>query len=154
MAKHWLLKTEPSEYSITTLKSEGTGTWDGIRNYQARNFIREMKDGDHAFLYHSSCKSPGIYGLMRIAGSAHPDGKALDKSSKYHDSKATAEANPWSAVDVQFVAEFTVPLLLPDIKSLELGPCPLTARGNRLWVIPLTEAQFELLNSELQRLNQ
>ena len=151
--KFWLLKTEPCEYSIEMLQAEGIGHWDGIRNYQARNFIRDMQDGDSAFLYHSSCKAPGIYGTMQIVGCAYPDNKALDIKSKYFDKKASLESNPWSGIDVQFQSQLSTPLLLPDIKALDLGACPLTARGNRLSVIPLTQEQFEMLSSEIAKTN-
>ncbi len=153
MVNYWLLKTEPSEYSISMLREESIGKWDGIRNYQARNFIRGMEEGDLAFLYHSSCKSVGIFGLMQLVGEPHPDIKALDRSSKYFDSKASADTNPWLAMNVKFEKEYTNPLLLPAIKLLDLGACPLTAKGNRLSVIPLTPEQFALLIDELEKLN-
>ncbi len=145
--RYWLLKTEPQEYSISLLRSEGRTRWEGIRNYQARNYLREMENGDLGFLYHSSCKTPGIYGTLKISGSAYPDNSALDSKSKYFDKKSKNGANNWSAIDVTFLAQYSKPLLLPDIKSLkELGSCPLTSRGNRLSVIPLTLEQFELMN--------
>ena len=112
-----------------------------------------MKIGEKAFFYHSSCSSPGIYGLMSIIGDPYPDPLSLDPKSEYFDKKATVEKNPWTSIDVRFEAEYKKPLLLNNIKDLPLGPCPLTARGNRLSVIPITEEQVNILLAELERTN-
>jgi predicted RNA-binding protein with PUA-like domain len=153
MTRYWLLKSEPDEYSIEQLETNGTGRWDGIRNYQARNLIREMNVNDVAFFYHSSCAHPGIFGSLLITSTSYPDPTAVEKGNKYFDKRIKDDNNPWASVDIQFKERFTVPLLLPQIKELKLGPCPLTARGNRLSVIPLTDDQFALLERELVCLN-
>lgn len=94
MPAYWLMKSEPDELSILDLKRLGTARWDGVRNYQARNFMRSMNPGDLFFFYHSSCPQPGIAGIARIEGEAYPDPTALDPASPYHDPKASAERNP------------------------------------------------------------
>jgi predicted RNA-binding protein with PUA-like domain len=144
----WLMKNEPTEFSISDLVSQGIGRWDGIRNYQARNYLKDMKVGERAFFYHSSCPQPGIYGTMTIAKTFYPDPLALDKKSHYYDHKATEENNPWVSVDVAIEQKYDKPLLLDRIRELSLGPCPLTARGNRLSIIPLTEEQVRIFDEE------
>lgn len=94
MPAYWLMKSEPDELSIRDLQRLGTARWDGVRNYQARNFIRSMNSGDLFFFYHSSCPQPGIAGIARIEGEAYPDPTALDPASPYHDPKASAGKNP------------------------------------------------------------
>ncbi len=148
------MKEEPSHFSISNLREKGISRWDGIRNYQARNFMRTMKEGDQAFFYHSSCAQPGIYGLMSICKEAYPDPLAVDPQSEYCDKKALSTGNnPWTSVDVKFEKEFEKPLLLPAIRELPLGECRLTARGNRLSIIPLTIDQMLLLLDELEKIN-
>ena len=131
--QYWIFKSEPGEYSIDDLKKEHIGVWDGVGNYQARNFIASMASGDKAFFYHSSCKQPGIYGLMSIKDKAYPD---LTPRKRVF---------PWLAIDVVFEEKFTTPLLLPNIKNMPLGECPLTRQGNRLSIIPLSCEQYQLL---------
>lgn len=94
---HWLMKSEPDELSIHDLQRLGQARWDGVRNYQARNFMRAMNPGDLFFFYHSSCPEPGIAGIARIVGATYPDPTALDPQSHYFDAKASHEKNPWSA---------------------------------------------------------
>lgn len=154
MPRYWLLKSEPDEYNISELEDQITGRWDGIRNYQARNYIRDMNEDDIALFYHSSCPKPGIYGLMSISGAPYPDPTAVDKKSKYYDKRIIDGKNPWMSVDVKFLEKFNVPLLLPQIRELPLGACPLTARGNRLSVIPVTDEQYELFVREARKLNE
>lgn len=151
--QYWLMKSEPDVYSIEHLESAGTDIWDGIRNYQARNFIRTMKVDDVAFFYHSNCAEPGIYGEMKVSSQPYPDPTALDKKSKYFFAKATKENNPWTSVDVDFVQKFEAPLLLSRLKDMPLGDCPLTAKGNRLSVMPITPKQYQLISSALNDLN-
>lgn len=153
MTRYWLLKSEPHEFSINDLESVKQSRWDGIRNYQARNHIREMNINDIAFFYHSSTKYPGIYGSMNILSDNYPDPTAIDKNSNYFDAKATTDINPWLSVDVSFRSRFDNPLLLSTLKSLPLGPCPLTQKGNRLSVIPITEEQYELIIREINSIN-
>jgi predicted RNA-binding protein with PUA-like domain len=155
MAKYWLLKSEPEEYSIEDLEKQEVGQWDGIRNYQARNHLRDMKEGDVAFFYHSCCKVVGIYGAMTIVSpESYPDPTAVDPKSEYFDKRIKDDKNPWVSVKVAFRERYNVPLPLPKIQELPLGPCPLTARGNRLSVIPLTEKQYDIIKRELDILNE
>src|SRR5688572_669037 len=100
---YWLLKTEPSTFGLDHLqkKPKQTASWDGVRNYQARNFLREMKNGDQAFFYHSSCEVPGIVALVDIVTAAYPDATAFDPKSEYYDEKSDREAPRWFMVDVK-----------------------------------------------------
>lgn len=153
MTRFWLLKSEPTEFSIADMEMQAKGRWDGIRNYQARNLIKEMNIGDTAFFYHSSCKEPGIYGSIKITSEAYCDPTATDKCSKYFDSRTLKGSNPWASVDVEFLERYTIPLLLAEIKALPLGSCPLTTRGNRLSVIPLNDEQYDTLSKQISILN-
>jgi predicted RNA-binding protein with PUA-like domain len=155
MTQYFVMKNEPSELSVDHLVRDGTGVWDGIRNYQARNLMRDMKVGDKAFFYHSSCAQPGIYGSMTIHKEHFPDPGALDKKNDYFDPKATAEKNPWVCVEVKLLEKFNTPLLLSTIRQLEseLGPCRLTAKGNRLSVIPVTKEQYDVLDRAVKQIN-
>ena len=146
---YWLLKSEPDEFSIQDLRHKQTERWDGIRNYQARNFIRTMMPGDLAFFYHSSCKEIGIVGVMEIIGQAYPDPLAIDKSSNYFDEKSLVE-NKWLAIDVQYKTSFKRVYKLAQIKALalkdkRLDDLKLIQKGNRLSIMPLTHAQWQCL---------
>lgn len=143
---YWLMKSEPDEFSIQDLKKLGQGRWDGVRNYQARNFLRQMQEGDQFFFYHSSCAEPGIAGIGRVTRSAYPDPTALDPASPYHDSKASDEANPWSAVDVEFVEVFASPLKLARLKAQpELQELALVKKGSRLSVMPVSADEWQAI---------
>ena len=140
---YWLMKSEPDELSITDLQTLGHARWDGVRNYQARNFLRAMEKGDQFFFYHSSCPEPGIAGIGQIAETAYPDPTALDKKSHYFDMKASAEKNPWSAVDVSFVEAFPKVLSLSHLKQqTALEQLPLVQKGSRLSVMAVTPEQW------------
>lgn len=140
---YWLMKSEPDELSISGLQTLGKTRWDGVRNYQARNFLRSMAVGDEFFFYHSSCPEPGIAGIARIAEAAYPDPTALDPQSHYHDAKASAEKNPWSAIDVEFVETFGKVLGLGYLKQQSaLEQLPLVQKGSRLSVMPVTAEQW------------
>ncbi|EPF64457.1 EVE domain-containing protein [Pseudomonas syringae] len=140
---YWLMKSEPDEFSISDLQRLGSARWDGVRNYQARNFLRAMAKGDEFFFYHSSCPEPGIAGIGKIARSAYPDPTALDPESHYHDAKATEEKNPWSAIDVEFVETFKRVLGLGYLKQQsQLEQLPLVQKGSRLSVMPVTAEQW------------
>jgi predicted RNA-binding protein with PUA-like domain len=140
---YWLMKSEPDEFSITDLQRLGNARWDGVRNYQARNFLRAMTVGDEFFFYHSSCPEPGIAGIARITQAAYPDPTALDPQSHYFDAKANAEKNPWSAVDVAFVDAFPKVLGLGYLKQQNaLEQLPLVQKGSRLSVMPVTAEQW------------
>lgn len=140
---YWLMKSEPDELSITDLQRLGNARWDGVRNYQARNFLRAMTVGDEFFFYHSSCPEPGIAGIARITQAAYPDPTALDPQSHYFDAKANADKNPWSAVDVAFVDAFPKVLGLGYLKQQSaLEQLPLVQKGSRLSVMPVTAEQW------------
>jgi predicted RNA-binding protein with PUA-like domain len=140
---YWLMKSEPDELSIHDLQRLGQARWDGVRNYQARNFMRSMQIGDQLFFYHSSCPEPGIAGIARISSLAYPDPTALDPHSHYFDAKASSEKNPWSAVDVTFVEAFSRVIPLAELKAQSaLLELPLVHRGNRLSVMPVSAEQW------------
>lgn len=146
---HWLFKSEPDEFSIKHLSVKKIAQWDGVRNYQARNFIRQMQAGDLAFFYHSSCKHVGIAGVMRIVGTSYPDPLAQDPESPYYDIKSQQE-NKWSAIKVEFVTEFRRVLSLDQIKKMaindqNLASFDLIKKGSRLSVMPVTEEQWQCL---------
>lgn len=143
---YWLMKSEPDELSIEALGRLGEARWDGVRNYQARNFLRAMSVGDEFFFYHSSCPQPGIAGIARITRAAYPDPTALDPQSHYYDAKATPEKNPWSAVDVAHVQ--TLPRVLePGLAETTSRPGRVAAgaKGSRLSVMPVTPEQWAVI---------
>lgn len=149
MAK-WLVKTEPSECSIDDFaKAENqTIPWDGVRNYQARNFLAEMAEGDEVFIYHSSCKHIGIAGIVRVVRSAYPDPTQFDPDSPYYDEKSTREKPRWRAVDMAYLRKLDRLLPLDEIKSMPgLEGLPLIRRGNRLSVMPVTDEQWQIILS-------
>ncbi|MCW3147567.1 EVE domain-containing protein [Stutzerimonas stutzeri] len=140
---YWLMKSEPDEFSILDLEQKGRARWDGVRNYQARNFLRDMAEGELFFFYHSSCAQPGIAGIGRIVRSAYVDPTALQTDSPYFDTKARAEKNPWSAVDVAFVERFQTPLSLARLKAeTALAQLALVQKGSRLSVMPVSAAEW------------
>ncbi len=139
--KYWLMKSEPDLYGIDDLRRDQTEIWDGVRNYQARNFLRSMAVGDLAFFYHSNTKPPGIVGLMTIAEADIVDPSQFDPAHKYYDPKSP-ESNPrWRTVKVQYVETFQQMLTLDQLKA-EFQPEKLgvVRRGNRLSVMPVEEA--------------
>lgn len=146
---YWLMKSEPDEASIDDLQRAGVLPWTGVRNYQARNFMRDrMAPGDGVLFYHSSTRVPGIYGLASVASAPYPDPTQFDRSSKYHDAKATVEAPRWQLVDVRFVERLDPALTLARIREhvTELGEdFALIRRGNRLSILPVTTHQWRLL---------
>jgi predicted RNA-binding protein with PUA-like domain len=147
----WLLKSEPDEFSIKDLRQKKTERWDGVRNYQARNFIGQMQPGDLAFFYHSSCKAIGIAGIMEVVSHAYPDPLAINPESDYFDKKSLDE-NKWLAIDMQHRVTFKNVLKLSQIKALalkdeRLNDLKLIQKGNRLSVMPITDAQWQCLNS-------
>ena len=149
--QYWLLKTEPTEFSIDDLQARGDSgePWNGIRNYQARNFLREMAEGDLAFIYHSACSVPAIAGLSRIIRSAYPDPEALDKTTKYYDPKSTVDNIRWSLVDVVFVEKYNHPLPLKTLRQqAQLADMKLL-NSARLSVSPVTSAEFACIQGLL-----
>ena len=135
---YWLMKSEPNAYSIKDLAVEKQTIWDGVRNYQARNFLRQMQPEDMAFFYHSNTKIPGIVGLMKIIESDVVDPTQFDQNSKYYDQKSTREVPRWQTVIVEFVEEYKEPIYLTNLKQRFTGDELLLVRkGNRLSVMPV-----------------
>ncbi len=140
------MKTEPGAFSIDDLARRGTEPWDGVRNYQARNFIRAMRKGDAAMIYHSACAQPGVVGIARIVGAPRPDPTQFDPASAHYDPASGADNPRWTLVDVAFVRKLAHPVPLDAIKSLPaLGEFALTRRGNRLSVLPVSDAQWRAI---------
>ncbi|WP_455220051.1 EVE domain-containing protein [Kaarinaea lacus] len=149
---YWLMKSEPDVFGIDDLKSAPRKTehWDGVRNYQARNMMRdEMKKGDQVFFYHSNCKEPGIVGIARVVKEGYPDFTAFDSQEKYYDAKSDPDNPRWFMVDVQFVRKFKRTITLEELKKLpKLKDMPLVRRGNRLSIMPVTEKQWNAILAE------
>ena len=149
--RYWLMKSEPDAFSIDDLQRVGTEPWNGVRNYQARNFMRDgMKVDDGVLFYHSNAKVPGVVGVARVASAAYPDETQFDPKSPYYDPKATREQPRWFLVDVAFERKLDRVVPLEEIRrhTDALGEgFPLTARGSRLSVFPVTAAQWKLLLS-------
>ena len=143
---YWLMKSEPEVYGIDHLQREGTTLWDGIRNYQARNFMRAMQIGDQAFFYHSNSKPPGIIGLMEVIETQLIDPSQFDPNSKYFDPGATPEKPRWDCVKLRYVSQFERLLSLDSLRESfspdELG---VVKRGNRLSILPVSAASAERL---------
>lgn len=143
---YWLMKSEPDELSIQALAHLNGACWDGVRNYQARNFLRAMAAGDECFFYHASCPQPGIAGIAKVTTAAYPDPSALTPDSPYFDPKASLEKNPWSAVDVCHVRTFARTLPLSSLKQqAALAELPLVQKGSRLSVMPVTAEQWQAI---------
>ena len=136
--KFWLMKSEPDAYSIDSLKSEKVTLWDGIRNYQARNFMRKMAIGDKVFFYHSNCKPPGIVGLMEVIDLNIVDPTQFQKESKYYDAKSNPEKPRWDCVKVRYLFKSDKFLSLTELKFLfNEEELLLVKKGNRLSIIPV-----------------
>lgn len=138
----WLMKSEPDAYSIDDLERDGRTGWDGVRNYQVRNMLRdEMRPGDQAFFYHSSCAVPAVVGIMEIAGPARPDPSQFDPRSKYYDRESSRDDPRWWLVDVAFKKKLPRPVTLAEIREdPAFADFTLTRRGNRLSVFPVSDA--------------
>lgn len=147
--RHWLMKSEPEDFSIDDLARVKTEPWTGVRNYQARNFMRDgMRVDDEVLFYHSNTDVPGIYGIARVASTAYPDPTQYDADSKYFDPKATTHTPRWFLVDVAFVRKLDTPISLAQIRtrSEALGEdFALIRKGARLSVLPVTGAQWKVL---------
>ena len=142
--KLWLMKSEPETYSIDDLERDGSEPWDGVRNYQARNFMREMAEGDLVIFYHSNAKPPGIAGIGRICREAYPDPTQFDAKSKYFDRKSKKEDPRWSLVDVEFVEKFAQEIPLQTLKDdPALEGMLVTQKGSRLSVQPVEKKHFK-----------
>ncbi|GGZ50974.1 EVE domain-containing protein [Paraglaciecola chathamensis] len=147
--QYWLFKTEPDAFSIDDLAARPNQTehWDGIRNYQARNFLRDqVKQGDKVFIYHSSCKEVGIAGLAEVVKEAYPDHTQFDPESHYYDPKSSPENPRWVMVDVTFIEKFPDVLALKKIKTMpEISEVGLVKKGHRLSIMPVNEQEFSAL---------
>ncbi|MGZ3789965.1 MAG: EVE domain-containing protein [Bacteriovorax sp.] len=145
--KYWLMKSEPDVFSIDHLKTKKKSGWDGVRNYQARNFMRdEMKKGDMVLFYHSSCDVPGVAGLARVSKESHPDPTQFDSKSDYYDPKATVDQPRWFMVEVEFVEKFDEVITLATLKGEKaLSNMPLVQKGSRLSINPVTEKEYKTI---------
>lgn len=146
--RYWLMKTEPDCFGIDHLKARPKRTehWDGVRNYQARNFLRDMGQGDLGFFYHSSCPQPGIAGIVKIARAAYPDHTAWDPDNEHFDPKSSPDNPIWYMVDVKLEREFKHSILLTTIKANPaLKDMALVQRGSRLSIMPVTEKEWKVI---------
>lgn len=141
------MKSEPDVFSIDALKTKKKSGWDGVRNYQARNYMRDdMKLNDMVLFYHSSCETPGVAGLARVCKESHPDPGQFDPKSEYYDPKATKENPRWFMVEVEFVEKFDHVITLQSIKSEKaLANMPLVQKGSRLSINPVTEKEYKTI---------
>ena len=146
MPRYWLFKTEPDAFSIADLERVGREEWSGVRNYQARNLMREMKAGDLGFFYHSSVVPPGIVGICKVAGPAHPDSTQFLRKSPYYDAASKKDDPKWWCVDVEFVRAFPRMIPLEELRSIpDLAAMPLVRKGQRLSVQPVAPHEWELI---------
>jgi predicted RNA-binding protein with PUA-like domain len=146
---HWLMKSEPDVFGIDHLRAmpKKTEHWDGVRNYQARNMMRDdMKKGDLVFFYHSNCPEPGIVGIMKVVREAYPDHTAFDPENRYHDPKSDPGSPRWYMVDVRYQRKLKRVVTLSELKEHpEMQDCPLVRRGNRLSIMPITQRQWDVV---------
>jgi predicted RNA-binding protein with PUA-like domain len=147
---YWLMKSEPDVYSLETLRAEptGSGCWDGVRNYQARNYLREQQPGDLIFFYHSSCAVPGIVGIAEVVAAASVDPTQFDASSPYFDPRVKPDAPRWVQTRVRFVRALKAPITLERLRQVPaLNDFPLLQRGTRLSVLPVSKPHWQLILS-------
>ncbi|EKO3427735.1 EVE domain-containing protein [Vibrio fluvialis] len=147
---YWLFKTEPDTFSIDTLRTQKVSCWEGVRNYQARNMLRDaIKVGDEVLIYHSSCKQVGVAGIARVVREAYPDHFAFDPSSDCFDPKSSPDNSRWVMVDIEFVRKTQRVIPLSVLKAMpELSELALVKRGNRLSVMPVSEAEWQAILSK------
>jgi predicted RNA-binding protein with PUA-like domain len=151
--KYWLFKSEPDAFSIDALAAapRRTSHWDGVRNFQARNMMRDgMKRGDLGFFYHSSCAEPGIVGIVKVVREGYPDHTAFDAGSKYFDADSDPSSPRWFMVDVQLVRRFAQPVTLERLRRHAEGKLKdmlVLRRGNRLSITPVTEQEWKFINT-------
>ncbi len=144
---YWLMKSEPDAFSLDDLEAVESEPWDGVRNYQARNMMRDqMKVGDRIFFYHSNCKVPGIVGIAEVVREGYPDHTAFDPEAGYFDPKSDPDKPRWYMVDVRFVRRLKRTISLQELKEHpELAEMPLVRKGNRLSVMPVAEADWHFI---------
>lgn len=145
--RYWLMKTEPDEFSIDDLAKKKVEPWTGVRNYQARNYMRDgMQVGDGVFFYHSSCAVPGVAGIAEVGSAAYPDPTQFDRKSDYYDADSRRDDPRWMLVDVKYKRKLKRVIALTELKDRsELEGFALTARGNRLSVLPVTKSQWDFI---------
>jgi predicted RNA-binding protein with PUA-like domain len=149
---YWLMKSEPSVFGIDDLAraKNSTSSWDGVRNFQARNYLREMKQGDLAFFYHSSCEVPGIAGVAAIQREAYPDATAFDRKHDHYDPDSDPEKPRWYMVDVKLVRKFKRVITLDELRQHATGKLAnmiVLKRGNRLSITPVTKSEWSFIES-------
>ena len=146
---YWLMKSEPNEFSIDDLKRQPGGKehWDGVRNYQARNMMRDqMKIGDQMFFYHSNCETPGIVGIATVVREGYPDFTAFDPKDPHYDPKSDPDNPRWHMVDVKYVRKLKRTISLKELKEISnLSDMPLVRKGNRLSIMPVTRQQWQYI---------
>ena len=147
---YWLFKSEPEDFSLNDLKSAKAQRthWDGVRNYQARNFMRSMKKGDLGFFYHSNCAEPGIVGIVEICREAYPDHTAFDINDKHFDAKSDPQNPRWSMVDLRYKRQLKKLISLKELKEYadsKLKGLALVRRGNRLSVLPVSKPHWNFI---------
>jgi predicted RNA-binding protein with PUA-like domain len=145
--RYWLMKSEPSVYSIGDLQRDGSTSWEGVRNYQARNFMRDdMRLGDGVLFYHSNAKPMGIYGVAEVVREAYPDDTAFDPNSRYYDAKSDSAQPTWLMVDVGYVRTFKTPITLAALKDISgLEAMMVIRKGSRLSVQPVTQQEWDVV---------
>ena len=149
---HWLMKSEPDTFGIDHLakKPKQTAGWDGVRNFQARNYLREMLVGDLVFFYHSSTEIPGVVGIAKVVREAYPDSTAFDKKNDHYDADSDPDKPRWYQVDVQLVRKFDRVISLDELRSHASGKLKdmvVLKRGNRLSITPVTKAEWTFVES-------
>ena len=152
--QHWLIKSEPDVFSIQDLaRAKGkTTSWEGVRNYQARNYLRAMRKGDRALFYHSNAAPAAVAGVVEVVREAHPDETAWDPRSDYHDPKASLTKSIWSLVDVRLVEIFPREITLEELRGMQaLAGMELLRRGSRLSVQPVTAGQFRAIEAAARK---
>jgi predicted RNA-binding protein with PUA-like domain len=144
--RHWLFKSEPDAFSIQDLERDGRTEWSGVRNYQARNLMREMRVGDLGFFYHSNATPPGVVGICEVVAEAHPDSTQFDPKSEYYDRTSKRAEPKWWCVDVGFVRAFPRMVSLEELRGIpDLAYMPLLRRGQRLSVQPVSPDEWKTI---------
>jgi predicted RNA-binding protein with PUA-like domain len=140
---YWLIKSEPGTYSIDDLHRDGRTRWDGVRNFRARNYMKEMEEGDLVLFYHSSAEPPGAAGIAKVDREAYPDPSQFDPKSEYHDPRSTKDNPRWWLVDVAFLEKLDRLVTLPEIKAEPALADMVLVNNSRLSVQPVTKGEFE-----------
>lgn len=145
--KHWLFKTDPDTYSIADLERDGATAWDGVRNYKARNFMRDdASPGDPILLYHSNAEPTGVYGIAEVVSDPHPEAAQFDRRSRYHDADSSRDDPRWWCVDVRHLETFAGPVTREELKETPgLAEMLVLKRGMRLSITPVTRREFEIV---------